>query len=480
CDGSVAETPTCVAAPSGDTCGAPFFPNAAEGFPLVIAGDTGAASDEYAGGPTHCPGLESAFGLGAADQVIEFTPEATAEFVLTLTSDFAATLAVLTTCDLEACVAGTDSGATTVLLTGGTTYYFVVDGASVGAAGTWSLEVGAPCVPDCSDAVCGSNACAGSCGTCAEGETCDEGQCFEALDECVAKGALTCDQVTVSVSNLGNGATAAFAGYPCAPFGSGNYATHTEAIYTLDTPTDAVVTISSQAPAGLDLVVLSGAPVDGVCDATGDSCLAGGTSSTTFAATGGSTYTVVFDGAQALPGGFEVSVDCCVPVECDGTVCGDNCGTTCPCELGAFCDAEAGMCGALGDTCAAPIPLVLGEPTAGNNDLGFSNTTSDAGCSGASGDGDMEPDVVYSFTPALPGEYLVSLVDYQSGQGPSLVWVTTDCENNLNGCTGAHDFLVEPEGFEVSLAAGLDYRVVVDSFSPGETGWFTLLVEGPL
>ncbi len=40
-----------------------------------------------------------------------------------------------------------------------------------------ACQADAPCVSECTDKVCGDDGCEGSCGTCAEGQTCEAGQC---------------------------------------------------------------------------------------------------------------------------------------------------------------------------------------------------------------------------------------------------------------------------------------------------------------
>jgi len=44
-----------------------------------------------------------------------------------------------------------------------------------------------PCVPECSDAVCGDDGCGGSCGTCTGALVCDDGKCVSCIKDCLSK-----------------------------------------------------------------------------------------------------------------------------------------------------------------------------------------------------------------------------------------------------------------------------------------------------
>ncbi len=477
----------CVPAAEGDACGTAFVADTSS-FPIGVADSTAVATDAYAAKGGACPGVDDGFGVGAPDQVVWFSPPETAEYEIALSATFDSVLTVVTDCEDVAltCLGGQDlfgaNQTETVALTldAGVPVMIVIDGYAPGDSGPWALEISAPCVPDCDGKICGSNGCTGTCGDCGGGETCDQGQCFEALTSCEAKGELTCDAVTAGVTNLGEGATFAFEGYSCAAPILGPFAESTEAVYTLTPPGDSVVTISSPDDGDLEVIVLEA--VDGACVDTIDSCLTASSDAATFEAAGGQTYFVIWDGGTAPTGGFAAAVDCCVPKDCDGTFCGDNCGGTCGCELGQQCDAATGTCGLLGDSCDAPLTLTPGVSTPGNNDLGFTNNHDAGGCpgSGSLDPGDNTPDVVYALEVGQSGTYEFSLPNYVPNGGPSLLWVATDCNDNLNTCVGYQDFLFDTTPLALPLAADTTYFVVVDSFGFGETGWFEVLVDGPI
>ena len=48
-------------------------------------------------------------------------------------------------------------------------------------------EMCGACVPDCAGAVCGGDGCGGSCGTCADGATCEAGQCLPPSGSCAGR-----------------------------------------------------------------------------------------------------------------------------------------------------------------------------------------------------------------------------------------------------------------------------------------------------
>ena len=122
----------CVAPALGDTCGDPFVVGS---LPFSATGDTDGFSSDYGYSAGACPGETGGWGAASSDHAYAFTPAEDGELTITL-SGFDSNLYVVTDCgDVDGtCVAGDEeigSAATetvTVELTGGVTYYVIVDG----------------------------------------------------------------------------------------------------------------------------------------------------------------------------------------------------------------------------------------------------------------------------------------------------------------------------------------------------------------
>jgi len=208
----------------------------------------------------------------------------------------------------------------------------------------------------------------------------------------------------------------------------------------------------------------------------------------TFTAVPGETYYVVWDSDQPLAPlvsnfGFEVS--CCVPSICDGVTCGDDgCGGTCGCAAGSACVEGSCVQAAAGDTCETAIDLGTALPieVTGNNGGAYTDAIdATPECTGPGDYGAGQPDVIYSFTPTSTGSYSVGLKNVASGESPSLLMMTTDCDPSTyaSSCLFYEDFywLINPNPPElVSLTAGTTYFIVVDSFKAEEVGAFTLVI----
>ncbi len=167
-------------------------------------------------------------------------------------------------------------------------------------------------------------------------------------------------------------------------------------------------------------------------------------------------------------------------VECDSAkVCGDAC-----CSETEQCNATSNTCEAIpvpdNDGCgtdgANAIPLTLNAaPVSGNtataaNDYGTGmSQTCDVDQSGPSSA--PGPDVVYVYTPAADGDFLVKLVqDFDA-----VLWVTADVCGDAAQCAYVRDTL----GNETVLVAGVantKYYIHVDGYTASALGAFTIQV----
>ena len=140
----------------------------------------------------------------------------------------------------------------------------------------------------------------------------------------------------------------------------------------------------------------------------------------------------------------------------------------------------------MGDTCDDPIAITSLPFIDSNDNAGaFGNQyTSGGECDNASNFGDDEPDVVYAYTADTAGTYKVTMPGYTKGDGASIVWVTTDCDDLATACLGVLDFYnsMDPaiDGLTVELEAGITAFFVVDSFFSNEIGPYTFHLDGPM
>ena len=87
------------------------------------------------------------------------------------------------------------------------------------------------------------------------------------------------------------------------------------------------------------------------------------------------------------------------------------------------------------------------------------------------------PDVTYSFTPSVSGDYVITMPNFADGS-PSLVSLHTDCADTAASCLGGQDFYGNPDGsLVVNLDADIPVFIVVDSFSSAELGAYSLKVD---
>ncbi len=87
-------------------------------------------------------------------------------------------------CSSNACIAF-ENLAAVAPVEAGNTYYVVVDGYN-GAVGNFNLSIACegPCEPECAGRQCGDDGCGGTCGTCAAGRVCQNGQCVVCTPNC--------------------------------------------------------------------------------------------------------------------------------------------------------------------------------------------------------------------------------------------------------------------------------------------------------
>jgi len=174
--------------------------------------------------------------------------------------------------------------------------------------------------------------------------------------------------------------------------------------------------------------------------------------------------------------------DACAPGQT--TQCEDNCPLDANTDQAdADADGQGDVCDDgiepptpdAGDTCAvADVIAPTALPFIGMGDTsGATDDYSTAGGCGVGGDeGDAGVDVVYAFTPAVSGDYHITLPTV----GPDLVYVVADCDSIDTRCAGFAD-LGSGGALDVQLTAGQGYFIVVDGSSAGADGPFTLSLE---
>ena len=190
CAAATPASELCVDPPTdGDLCSIAL---ATGPLPVTVAGSTADKKADYTAAPGDCPGelTVSSLGPDAVHQLVAGGGPLT--IVVTPEGDWDPLFYVVTDCEAigASCLAAADSAdsgaAEEVTLTAdeGETIYIIVDSASGDAEGDYELEV-TPCDPSCGDAVCGADACGGSCGVCGAGTVCGSGSCLPG-DTCAA------------------------------------------------------------------------------------------------------------------------------------------------------------------------------------------------------------------------------------------------------------------------------------------------------
>ncbi len=149
----------------------------------------------------------------------------------------------------------------------------------------------------------------------------------------------------------------------------------------------------------------------------------------------------------------------------------------------ADCADDPGCVGQ-GDSCADPLPLVLGTAvSADTGDFSPLYGIDPGNCLGANADlgggpGVGPADVVYAFTPPATSKYTFSLT--QSASFDNILYIVTDCDDIPSTCIAGRDLLIGDQEITIELVAGVTYFAIVDGYdSTGttNTGTFALSVQ---
>jgi hypothetical protein len=242
-------------------------------------------------------------------------------------------------------------------------------------------------------------------------------------------------------------------------------------------PVSVTVTLAS-APDGTALFELSNDAT--TCDKK--FCTETSTSSVSFLATSDSTPTVVVDTVAGATGEVALEIDCvtCTP-NCNGKSCGsDGCGGTCGvCGAGAACSSGACVNTPDNDNCTTPIFIAAdnlpafhtSDTSAAKDDLYLPTGN---GCTGGASAGLGGRDVVYSFTPAATGQYLIAV----DASYDSTLYVLDACDTPGDSCLAVSSSIgTQDEQLVAQLSQGVAYYIVVDGSSSAASGEFTLTVN---
>ena len=166
-------------------------------LPFVGQGTNAGAGDDLDVAGGDCPQAANAMGLKSPDQAWALVAPVAGDYIVKLTSQFDGAIYVVENCNDAAgsCLAGSNDGgigvaeALTVTLTANQAVFIIVDGAAGNAIdqGNYILEVSTVCQPQCTDKECGDDGCGGSCGACADGETCSANGKCGCIPDCVDK-----------------------------------------------------------------------------------------------------------------------------------------------------------------------------------------------------------------------------------------------------------------------------------------------------
>ncbi|MDP6945314.1 MAG: hypothetical protein QF464_14295, partial [Myxococcota bacterium] len=447
-------------------------------------------------------GVINAYGAGSNDHVYAFTPEVTGVYTVTVTAEFDSLTYVAGDCyDIgSTCLGAQDSigaGVEEVVFnaTGGETTFIFVDGWSnvSNAFGTYTIDVSAPCFPDCTGKVCGPDECGSTCGVCDPGKSCvPEGT--ECVDNSLIPGS-TCINpfdVTEAPAVL-EGDTSGASNDLNVPEEGGCTGTSStlgkasfDQVWRFTPPEAGGYTITLDAEFDSALYIFTD------CEDIANTCL--GAKDTTGAEeliVSGDPSTplyIVVDGWSSytnLMGPYTLTISEPCIASCEGKICGsDGCGGTCGvCAEGEGCD-PFGACLPFdqlpGNTCATPVAMddapmeITGETTAASNDFSFSS----GACPDFNGSrGGASNDRVHMFTAPAGGVYTFGL----DATFDTAIYVAGDCADIDGTCMGAEDKVNQTEYVIVSLDAGEVVYVVVDGWSDysNSSGEYTLSVSEP-
>ena len=211
----------------GDICEAPFVVG---DLPFIAVGDTSNAVDNYYSTDLTCGGGSH----DSPDEVYSFTAPGTASYTVTLDAAYDSSLFVVSGCSGQPeCYGNSVAEApqeVLLQLEANETVFIVVDAGWGGGSGSYTLTVGAACVPQCDNKSCGSDGCGGTCGQCDQADVCDASQqcvldpaCngFSYVGCCDGDVAKYCDAGVVYAEDCGGGCGwAGNAGYYCGGSGT--------------------------------------------------------------------------------------------------------------------------------------------------------------------------------------------------------------------------------------------------------------------
>ncbi|MFT5430995.1 MAG: hypothetical protein ACI9OJ_001674 [Myxococcota bacterium] len=143
-------------------------------------------------------------------------------------------------------------------------------------------------------------------------------------------------------------------------------------------------------------------------------------------------------------------------------------------------DVCAGVLPPDGDSCAALIPLGSIPFAASGNTANLADNFFGAiGCVPPEGANDGVPDQAYRFEPAVSGPYTFTLTPGSDLTNPSLIMVTTSCDEAAATCVGMSGDLFDGGDVVFDLDASATYTVIVDGIFSGDVGDYLLDVSGP-
>ena len=466
----------CVGGGAGDECENPLVVGP---LPFTHSGSTLDATSDYQFGNGKCPPESGGGGSGALDEVFLFSAPAAGEYVISLSGNFDTALYVVSSCanpggtciagDQDSCVGCTEE--VTITLGVGKQAFVIVDGASSGKAGSYTLVVDhAPCKPDCSGKACGDDGCGGSCGSCPSGHTCSASGTCTCVPDCSGKacgpdacggtcGSCPGGKICTATGQCDDPPKTSCNGY------CGDY-----------DPNDPCQCDAGCFPAGdccQDVCTFCKADFVSQCctpSCAGKSCGDDGC--------GGSCGTCP-SGQSCNAAGQCQCVPNCAGKACGGDGCGGSCGT---CPSGQSCNA-AGACtsetGGPGDTCAdalqlsGPLPLTF----QGSTEDALDQYGYDAGqCPPEEGGwGKGAPDEALVFVAPVAGTYKMTL----TGSFDTNLYVVTNCANVNGTCLAGDEDICTGcvEELNVALKKGQSVFVIVDGYGGTQKGDYTLTVE---
>ncbi len=361
--------------------------------------------------------------------------------------------------------------------------FIIVDGRanSYDDAGSYTLQV-SECVPNCANKVCGNDGCGGTCGGCAQFESCSGGQCS-------TTAGYSCD-VPRNVGGLpykhesNSNAFDTLYANTCGSTTSGDASPNVAYAFSPAQPGPYTAWVSA-AWSGQVYAVKDCADIAG-------SCVSGpGASSIDFDVADGETVYLIVDGAPAgsAAGGsytFRVDHTCfpdCTDKSCGGDGCGGSCGAcaapTDVCTPAQSCtdpsQIEGNACGAAFVVGALPF-TAQGDTTEALNHY----AVGDGQCPGFSEKGRGSNDHAWSFTAPTSGDFRF---DVFTDDWDAALYLAADCDALAETCVAAGDSHYPwPDYLVATLGAGETVYLVIDGADNvfNDAGAYTLAVTEAL